>query len=194
LPLRDAEYFLRGYRGGLVTGRVLPSFSNWQNELYDRGGPLGLLFYNGLKILKGDGIAGAGNLLATPPGGASANLVGWLGLGGKGLAAAVQTIQNLGPLPKTPSFDETAPTSPDLQIPFNIENQAATPVDVSAFYVNAPFPGIMSWYDPSPAKGYAWSVYGNRFASLQLSRQWSLSLTDIRANLVAKSWIPECDW
>jgi hypothetical protein len=189
LPLRDAEYFLRGYRGAFVTGTVLPNFSDWQNELYDRGGPIGLLFYNGLKILKGDGIAGAGNFPATPPGGASANLLGWLlGLGGKSLAEAVQSIQNPGPMPKTPSFNEDTPTLPDLQIPLTIEDQTATAVNVAAFYVNTPFPGTISWYDPSLAKGYAWSVYGNRFASVKLSTAWTANLTDIKVSFLTFSF------
>jgi hypothetical protein len=187
LALRDAEYLLRGYRGALLTiqNQTQGLSDSLINDLYDSGGPFGLLIYNGLKIIKGSSIAGAGQLPATPPGGAAANLTGWL-LGSLGLSIqqVAQTIQAPNyqfAAPKGPSNNSNAPTLPDLQFDVNILQH---PEHIEGFYMSVPQAGSASWFDPGIAKAYAWSVYGNRFAALQLSNQFRLDFTNIELSFL----------
>ncbi|WP_336488123.1 DUF4214 domain-containing protein [Methylobacterium nigriterrae] len=112
LNLRDAEYFLRGYAGGLadVQGQQIGGDANlgtFVSELGNRGGPAAWIAYAGLKfiatvkqdvanVLSGDGLPtgtliGTNGLPSSPIGGFTQNAVGFE----KGLANyTVQDILN----------------------------------------------------------------------------------------------------
>jgi hypothetical protein len=165
LELRDAEYFLRGYSGGLALFNGESYTSNWFNELANQASPISTAIYSGIKLLHPNGgIAGPGQLPSTPPGGYGANLSGWIsGVEGNSLSNAVNGLSS-PPVPQQPS------SSPDQPLP-PLSSTSLGGLNVNSYDVS-PSPSAISYFDPPTSSDDAFSVVGNTITGFVIPQKF----------------------
>lgn len=141
LNLRDAEYYLRGYRGAAAIREFKGiNYGNLVNEIGDRGGLVTTGIYNGIKAIKngllGLNISGEDELPASPVGGAEANLEGYFrGIRGDSVDELIMDLQEREPDPVEPSDPSNDPNmgiAPLASTDFEVDG---SPVTTDVYFV-----------------------------------------------------------
>ena len=170
LALRDAEYFFRGYLGGLQLHNH-HSGNDLANGVANRLSPISTAVYNAKKALtsalgvklKPDELPG------TPPGGYDANVFGWArGLIGEPLSNVVTDFAAKQPGTQTPATDEAAPLAPLTQARGDGNG-------VAVFALRPALGGVVSYFDPTPADNYGFSVQNNTITGILIPTSVSTS-------------------
>ncbi len=184
--LQGAEYYLRGYAGGLAWVEAQPfndslySFDGFKGTLIDelgnRGGPVSWIAYNALKTFQisiGLGVNPNG-LPSAPPGGGAENTAGFAAglneltvdeilaspdpVAGATAPAAPVLVYPLGSLdPQPQSFDSSNPSQPTVTL------GAAAGFDIAVTN-----PAEMSFFDPVSANTQAFVVTGSGLVNVMI--------------------------
>jgi hypothetical protein len=165
--LRDAEYLLRGYAGGLFLRTIDPKqigsqgqmLGTAQADFMNIAGPVAAALYNAYQYAGGGPTA----LPASAPGGLEANGFGFQsGLGGKSPAELAGSIAYSDTVLKENS-SAAHPIKPDYQL--FAPGQAAYSPELMSFDAN---PDSTYYLDPAGKHGVAFAVAGNAFRSITL--------------------------
>lgn len=169
LNLRDAEYFLRGFAGGVSTFMDIPDFSSFKAFFYDiatRTGPVATTIYNGLKAIQrffGDEYTGGdGNHPNTPVGGFTANLQGYTyGSNGVSLNDAANRFGTDGWSTPLDALDELQALIPQVK-------HASEEGEVSIFQSIGSSVSDLAFFDPKVAKYLTFGVNGTSFTGIKI--------------------------
>jgi probable HAF family extracellular repeat protein len=167
---RDAEYFLRGYAGAVLSPTEI-DFSDVGNEFFNSLGPAASIFYDLGKLITlpitlplptppGE------PLPVSPPGGFAANAEGYFdGLMGIPIDTAIELYGSPRPPQLTPDSSPLNPLLPDNSITFPLSDEGAA-ADINTFAVPVN-PTVTYFFDPAPADVYLFGLAnGNRFRSV----------------------------